>query len=34
MKKRIGKKTLVKEAVFWGRMKNALSRSDLRTCLK
>jgi hypothetical protein len=34
MKKRIGKKTLAKEAVFWGRMKNALSRSELRTCLK
>ena len=34
MKKHVGKKTLVKEAIFWGRMKNALSRSELRTCLK
>jgi hypothetical protein len=34
MKKRVGKKTVAKEAVLWGRMKNALSKPEVRVCLK
>lgn len=34
MKKRLDKKTLEKEALFWTRRKNALTREEVKSCLK
>lgn len=34
MKKKIGKKLLAREALFWGKMKNTLSRPEIKVCRK
>ncbi len=34
MKKRLGKKTLKKEALFWATAKNALDRDQVKVCRK
>lgn len=34
MKKRLDKKTLQKEALFWASRKNALTREEVKSCLK
>jgi hypothetical protein len=34
MKKRLKKKTLEKEALFWTKRKNALTRDEVKACLK
>ncbi len=34
MKKGVDKKTLEKEAFFWGTMKTALKRDEIRVCRK
>jgi hypothetical protein len=34
MKKQLDKETLKKEAILWGKMKNALGRDDIRVCRK
>jgi hypothetical protein len=34
MKKRLGKKTLEKEALFWAKRKNALGRDEVKACRK
>ncbi|OPY68577.1 MAG: hypothetical protein A4E57_01686 [Syntrophorhabdaceae bacterium PtaU1.Bin034] len=34
MKKQLDKETLKKETVLWRKMKNSLSRDDIRVCRK